>query len=208
MTLRTEKTTLPTGWLGRIMHNSPKPTSRTTSKSKETLPKNPDGIASPPQWGKTMVPPRIQTHLRRQTRLPRKHRNQDTQTIPKFHGHLRKPKDTGWTSEHLNFIVVSKSINEEAMDQNLDKISENAQHTKTETTTNHSQTTHWHPTPKKHVTDHTPQPREDACLVTYPRELPLAWFHLLQNVNSTSDSIYCKTVKKIIDYKTRSLRDF
>jgi hypothetical protein len=35
---------------------------------------------------------------------------------------LRKAKSPGWTSEQLNFIVGSKTINEKAMDTNLDKI--------------------------------------------------------------------------------------
>ena len=35
---------------------------------------------------------------------------------------LRKFKNPGWTSDQLNFIVGSKSINEKAMDINLDRI--------------------------------------------------------------------------------------
>jgi len=35
---------------------------------------------------------------------------------------IRRTKNPGWTSEHLNFIVDSKTINEEAMDRNLEKI--------------------------------------------------------------------------------------
>jgi hypothetical protein len=36
---------------------------------------------------------------------------------------LRKPKKTGlWTSEQQNFIVGSKSIDEETMERNLDDL--------------------------------------------------------------------------------------
>ena len=35
---------------------------------------------------------------------------------------LRKAKNPGWTSDQINFIVVSKSINENGMDTNLEKL--------------------------------------------------------------------------------------
>ncbi len=35
---------------------------------------------------------------------------------------LRKAKKTGWTTDQLNFIVGSKTINENAMDTNLEKL--------------------------------------------------------------------------------------
>ena len=35
---------------------------------------------------------------------------------------LRKVKKPGWTSDHLNFIVDSKSINENVMDANLERL--------------------------------------------------------------------------------------
>jgi len=35
---------------------------------------------------------------------------------------LKKAKGTGWTSEQLNFMVGLKSIHEEAMDKNFDKL--------------------------------------------------------------------------------------
>jgi hypothetical protein len=43
---------------------------------------------------------------------------------------LRKAKSPGWTSEQLNFIVGSKTINEKAMDTNLDKIDINQKNKK------------------------------------------------------------------------------
>jgi hypothetical protein len=45
---------------------------------------------------------------------------------------LRKTNISGWTSEQLNFIVGSKSIDENAMDKNLDKIGRINQRTKKE----------------------------------------------------------------------------
>ena len=47
-----------------------------------------------------------------------------------FMNTLRRAKNPGWTSEQLNFIVVSKTINEEAMDKNLDKIGINQKNKK------------------------------------------------------------------------------
>ena len=38
---------------------------------------------------------------------------------------LRKAKKPGWTSDQLNFIVGSKTINENAMDTNLERLSIN-----------------------------------------------------------------------------------
>jgi len=38
---------------------------------------------------------------------------------------IRRAKNPGWTSEQLNFIVGSKTINEEDMDRNLEKIGKN-----------------------------------------------------------------------------------
>jgi hypothetical protein len=35
---------------------------------------------------------------------------------------LRKAKKTGWTTDQLNFIVGSKTINENAMDTNLERL--------------------------------------------------------------------------------------
>jgi hypothetical protein len=35
---------------------------------------------------------------------------------------LRKAKKPGWTSDQLNFIVGSKTINENAMDTNLERL--------------------------------------------------------------------------------------
>ena len=43
---------------------------------------------------------------------------------------IRRTKNPGWTSEQLNFIVGSKTINEEAMDKNLDKIGINQKNKK------------------------------------------------------------------------------
>jgi hypothetical protein len=51
-----------------------------------------------------------------------KERRHGKQAIRKLHGHPRKAKGMGWTSEQLNFIIASKSINEEAMHKNLEKI--------------------------------------------------------------------------------------
>jgi hypothetical protein len=43
---------------------------------------------------------------------------------------LRKDKSPGWTSEQQNFMVGSKTINETAMDTNLDKIDINQKNKK------------------------------------------------------------------------------
>ena len=43
---------------------------------------------------------------------------------------LRKAKRPGWTSDQLNFIVGSKSINEKAMDENFDKMGINQKNKK------------------------------------------------------------------------------
>ena len=43
---------------------------------------------------------------------------------------LRKTKNPGWTSDQLKFIVGSKSINEKAMDTNLDRIGINQKNKK------------------------------------------------------------------------------
>jgi hypothetical protein len=42
----------------------------------------------------------------------------------------QKTKSPGWTSEQLNFIVGSKTINEKAMDTNLEKIGINQENKK------------------------------------------------------------------------------
>ena len=43
---------------------------------------------------------------------------------------LRKAKKTGWTSDQLNFIVGSKTINENAMDTNLERLGINQKNKK------------------------------------------------------------------------------
>ena len=43
---------------------------------------------------------------------------------------LRKTKKPGWTSEQINFIVGSKTINENTMDTDLDKIDINQKNKK------------------------------------------------------------------------------
>ncbi len=43
---------------------------------------------------------------------------------------LRKTKKTGWTSDQLNFIVGSKTINENAMDTNLERLGINQKNKK------------------------------------------------------------------------------
>jgi hypothetical protein len=43
---------------------------------------------------------------------------------------LRKAKNPGWTSDQLNFIVGSKSINKNVMDANLEKIGINQKNRK------------------------------------------------------------------------------
>ena len=43
---------------------------------------------------------------------------------------IRRAKTPGWTSEQLNFFVGSKTINEEVMDRNLEKIGINQKNKK------------------------------------------------------------------------------
>jgi hypothetical protein len=43
---------------------------------------------------------------------------------------LRKAQDPGWTSVHINFTVGSKTINENTMDTDLDKIDINQKNKK------------------------------------------------------------------------------
>jgi hypothetical protein len=43
---------------------------------------------------------------------------------------LRKAKNPGWTSDHLNFIVGSKTINENAIDTNLERLGINQKNKK------------------------------------------------------------------------------
>ncbi len=100
---------------------------------------------------------------------------------------LRKAKNPGWTSEQLNVIVGSKTINEKAMamqtytktnqDQRIptvltdynspqaqDKTSENVQHTKTKTTRSYTHT----PLTKKRAAGRAPPPPG----TTYPSLMP------------------------------------
>jgi hypothetical protein len=48
----------------------------------------------------------------------------------KFMNILRKAKKPGWTSDHLNFIVGSKTINESAIDANLERLGINQKNKK------------------------------------------------------------------------------
>jgi hypothetical protein len=48
--------------------------------------------------------------------------NMSSKQYENFMNMLRKAKNPDWTSEQINFIVVSKTINESVMDINLDKI--------------------------------------------------------------------------------------
>jgi hypothetical protein len=58
-----------------------------------------------------MVPSRIYANLGRQTALPREKRSMTIEQYENFMDILRKTKRSRWTSEKLNFIVGSKSIN-------------------------------------------------------------------------------------------------
>ena len=56
--------------------------------------------------------------------------NMSSKQYENFMNILRKAKDPGWTSEQINFIVGSKTINENTMDTDLDKIDINQKNKK------------------------------------------------------------------------------
>ena len=82
---------------------------RQAKSRKSVLRTRPDDTAHHTEK-KTMVPPRIQTNLRRQTNYLERKEDMTNKQYERFMDIHRKAKGTGWTSQQLNFVVGSVEI--------------------------------------------------------------------------------------------------